>query len=205
MAARRDTKAKILESGLREFSRHGYQGGRVEEIARLAGVNKAMIFYYYGSKRELFRQVLRSSLEGVFSEVTRQLHLQSTVENLVEKLPEIQVQFLSKNPDFLKMVGLTLLQDPELIKDIVKRELAEKMPLSPQSILQKIRQGHKEGKITESDPLQFLINLISLNVFIFMGKPIIEAILDVRIDRIPRFDHKRVESIRHIIKRGMMK
>ena len=49
------TRKKILDAARREFGMHGFSGARVEAIARRAGVNKALIFYYFQSKEELFR------------------------------------------------------------------------------------------------------------------------------------------------------
>lgn len=202
---KKETKDRILTAALREFSLHGFRGARVDDIARRAEINKAMIFYYYTSKEELFRRVLRKSMDGILSEVIPKILLNPSIENLVDKLPEIHVRFFSGNPDFLRMVGLTLLQEPERIKEILTKEFTGKLPVSPRRLLHSIQKAYEKGRITEPDPLQFLINVISLNIFIFLGKPVIEALFETEIDQIENFNRKRVASIRHIIKEGMMK
>jgi AcrR family transcriptional regulator len=53
-------RERILKCALREFSRHGYSGGRVARITRAARVNGRMLFYYFQSKEKLFTAVLES-------------------------------------------------------------------------------------------------------------------------------------------------
>lgn len=53
-------RERILAQALKEFSARGFSGGRVERIARLARVNKRMLFYYFGDKESLFHAVLES-------------------------------------------------------------------------------------------------------------------------------------------------
>jgi AcrR family transcriptional regulator len=59
------TKAKLLEAALTEFATHGIAGARVDRIAAKAGCNKAMIYAYFGSKEELFDEVLKIQIAMV--------------------------------------------------------------------------------------------------------------------------------------------
>ena len=60
---------KILAAAAREFAQRGYAGARVDRIARLARVNKAMLYYHFGSKQELYRQLLRDTFGEVAAEL----------------------------------------------------------------------------------------------------------------------------------------
>jgi AcrR family transcriptional regulator len=64
------TKTKILAAALNEFSVHGLAGARVDEIARSAGVNKAMIYYHFDSKEDLFRELFQSEMNALQTEVS---------------------------------------------------------------------------------------------------------------------------------------
>jgi TetR/AcrR family transcriptional regulator len=55
----------ILAAARGEFGQHGFAGGRVDRIARRAGVNKQLIFYYFGSKRGLYRSVLEAASSAI--------------------------------------------------------------------------------------------------------------------------------------------
>jgi AcrR family transcriptional regulator len=66
---REATKAKLLEAALTEFATHGIAGARVDRIAAKAGCNKAMIYAYFGSKEELFEEVLKVQIARVIEAV----------------------------------------------------------------------------------------------------------------------------------------
>jgi AcrR family transcriptional regulator len=63
------TKAKLLEAALAEFATHGIAGARVDRIAAKAGCNKAMIYAYFGSKEDLFEEVLKIQIARVIEAV----------------------------------------------------------------------------------------------------------------------------------------
>jgi TetR/AcrR family transcriptional regulator len=56
-----DARGRILDAAERAFADHGMAGARVANIASEAGVNKAMLYYYFGSKEELYEAVLERS------------------------------------------------------------------------------------------------------------------------------------------------
>lgn len=63
------TKDKILAAALDEFASKGFSGTRVDQIARAAGVNKAMIYYHFAGKQDLFDQLFQSEMELVKKEL----------------------------------------------------------------------------------------------------------------------------------------
>lgn len=68
---RTETRHTLLDAATQVFSEHGFAGARVEAIAGLAKVNKAMIYYHFGSKRGLYQAVLMRLFEGVLGETER--------------------------------------------------------------------------------------------------------------------------------------
>ncbi len=62
---KRDSRGLILSAAHVEFGKRGFAGGRVDRIAQQAGVNKQLIFYYFGSKAGLFRSVLESASQAI--------------------------------------------------------------------------------------------------------------------------------------------
>jgi AcrR family transcriptional regulator len=71
-AKARDSRALILAAAREEFGQLGYAGGRVERIARRAGVNKQLLFYYFGSKTGLFKAVLDAASHDIADATTGQ-------------------------------------------------------------------------------------------------------------------------------------
>lgn len=66
-SGRRDSRGLILNAAWEELGRYGPDGGRVERVARRAGVNKQLVFYYFGSKAGLFRAVAEAAWRRVES------------------------------------------------------------------------------------------------------------------------------------------
>src|SRR2546423_12228806 len=63
------TRAAILRAALKEFAHEGVAGGRIDEIARSAGVNKALLYYYFKDKEGLHAAVLEQVFAGVSAKV----------------------------------------------------------------------------------------------------------------------------------------
>lgn len=200
-----DAKERILNAALKEFSKEGLGGARVERIARNAAINKAMIFYYFSSKQNLYQEVLFHVMSKIFGRVSALIAGESGAEAFMEKMTEVYISFLAKNQDFVRMIALDMIQNPGNIDRFFKKFFEDRFENGPGLLFGKVKEWYEKGEITESDPLQFIINILSLNIFVFIGKPIFEAIFNVKIDEIDDFYEKRIKSVVSILKRGMLK
>jgi TetR/AcrR family transcriptional regulator len=100
-----DRALRIRVAAREEFARRGFAGARVEQIARRAGVNKQLLFYYYQSKRGLFHSVLTQAageLENALSRLS--LPGGGPLERLRLTL-ETQFEFLARNPQIVALLG----------------------------------------------------------------------------------------------------
>lgn len=97
-----DSKARILEAARAEFSERGFDGARVEGIARRAEVNKALIYYYFKSKDELLQELLRGYLEAR-RQARAKLSSASDKGDLPERVARFDVDFLYEHRDILRI------------------------------------------------------------------------------------------------------
>src|SRR5216117_1175240 len=100
-----DRALRIVVAARDEFARRGLAGARVEQIARRAGVNKQLLFYYYHSKRGLFQAVLAEAageLEAALSELATPSG--GPLERLRLTLAA-QFEFLARNPQIVALLG----------------------------------------------------------------------------------------------------
>ena len=100
-----DRALRIGVAAREEFARRGYAGARVDQIARRAGVNKQLLFYYYHSKRGLFQAVLSQAtgeLENALTTVA--LPVGGPLERLRLTL-QAQFEFLARNPQIVALLG----------------------------------------------------------------------------------------------------
>jgi len=102
---RKDARDLILSAARAEFSAKGLAGARVNEIAARAGVNKQLIYYYYGSKDDLYR----TALEEVYTEIRtleRALHLGDMApEEAMAALIGFSFDYLARHPDFIGLLN----------------------------------------------------------------------------------------------------
>lgn len=100
-----DRAVRIVAAAREEFSRRGFAGARVDQIARRAGVNKQLLFYYYHSKRGLFQAVLTQTaaeLEKALADLG--LPQGAPLERLRRTL-SAQFDFLAQHPQVVALIG----------------------------------------------------------------------------------------------------
>jgi len=199
------SKDVILAAARREFAARGFSGARMEAIARAADCNKAMLFYYFSSKEKLYQAVLALALGEIFAEIGRVVGERLTPERFMERFPEIYIHFLARNPDLPRILIFDLIHNPENISRAMVEILRENASFMPQRLLEMIRAWHAQGLITEAEPLHFMLNVISLSIFSFVGRPMVEAISGFKIRDDDEFYRVRIRSVVHILKKGMLK
>jgi AcrR family transcriptional regulator len=201
----KNARKKILDISLKEFAAFGFEGARVDRIAQKAGVNKAMIFYYYSSKQNLHQTIIKNALLDFIPKVHQAIIRANTPEHFFETLPALYIRYFSQKKDIIKMIGRELIQSPQKITLLI-REIFSELPVSPPMMLQKvIRDWYQKGQISESDPVQFIFNIIPLCLFPIIAKPLVEAIMNIPIPDDDVFLDRRIQSISNLLKRGMLK
>lgn len=186
-----------------EFSLKGFGGARMDTIAKNAGVNKAMIFYYFSSKKELYKIIVQQAFTSIAPQIIQLMSKNPTAEEFLETAPKIYITFLADNQDYFRMIGMELLQNADNIASTVKFILEGKHdPPLPQLLRNTIRKWYDEGQITEPDPIQFMINVISLSILFFVARPMIHALFGQPEDK--GFFEKRVTSAINVLKNGML-
>ena len=200
----KNSKQVILEAALQDFAAHGYEGARVDRIARSAGINKAMIFYYFSSKQNLYRTVIKDVLNDFIPQVQKVLMESSSPERLFESLPALYIRYFSRHRQVIQMIGRELIQSPANITPVI-REIFSELPMAPSEMLPRVISAwHRKGLISESDPVHFIFNIVPLCLFPIIAQPMVEAILDVRISDDKEFLEERIQSITHLLKKGML-
>ena len=205
MKKQQSSKEKILRAALKEFAAYGLGGARVERIARQAGVNKAMIFYYYSSKQNLYRIIIKNSLLELIPKIQEAIAVSKSPEQFFDNLPRVYIRYFSQKQEVIKMIGFELIQDPANITSVVK-DIFSNIPESPPDLLKnKISIWYQKGLISEPNPLHLILNIFPLCIFSILGTPLVEAILDIKIKNSIDFIDNRINSISNLLKRGMLK
>ncbi|HOW45398.1 MAG TPA: TetR family transcriptional regulator [Candidatus Aminicenantes bacterium] len=198
-------REKILKAAQNEFAARGFAGARMEAIARSAGCNKAMLFYYFSSKEGLYQTILKEVMGEFFTKINGVLTPDLTPAALMEKFPELYIQLFARHPEFVRIVAFDLIHDPDNLCGIMGGIISQMTHFGPHPLFERIRRWHEQGLTSEPDPLHFMMNIVALSIFSFIGKPMVEAISGIRVASDEEFYRRRVASVVNVLKRGMLK
>ena len=108
------TKSQILTAALDEFADKGFAGTRVDEIARRAGVNKAMIYYYFSSKEELFNELFRLEMAQLKQELGAVLNHSLTTPEDATRVTREFLTYIETKEKYLRVLMSSSLLSKDL-------------------------------------------------------------------------------------------
>ena len=190
-----DTEARILDAAHVVFVRRGTAGARMQEIADEAGVNKALLHYYFRSKSRLAAAVFQRVARGLFLRVSQILGSDAAIDDKVRRVIQLYLEQLTKTPYAPAYVISELNQHPDRAAQFVEavRQIrAQSLSTDVLDTLGKqLRRGMRAGSIRAISTPQFIANLASLCIFPFAARPMLCAILDLDDRGFARFIDER--------------
>ena len=177
----RDTEQRILDAAHRVFLRRGSAGARTQEIADEAGVNKALLHYYFRTKDRLAEAVFRRAATALFPPVLAILASEGELETKVQRVIEHELDVLLAHPYLPGYIVSELTHHPErarqLLPNMTGIQVADVAPRLLDAIGRQIKERVADGRMRPIAPDQFLINLLSLCVFPFAARPMLQTVL----------------------------
>jgi TetR/AcrR family transcriptional regulator len=169
------TRNKLLTAARREFAESGLAGARVDEIAARAGVNKQLVYHYFGDKDALYLAVL----EWVYEEIRaheRKLNLEGLPpERAIRKLIESSFDHLALHPDFILLLNDENRGGARHVRGSRKLEAMHSPLVSMVSTI--LKQGVRSGTFRRGiNPVHLYISIAGLSYFFFSNTPTLSAI-----------------------------
>jgi TetR/AcrR family transcriptional regulator len=208
-APRRDgsTESRILDAAHAVFVQHGTAGARMLDIAKAAGVNQALLHYYFRTKDRLAEAVFRRAAGQLFLQVIQVLSSDLALEDKVSKVVEIEIDHLSRTPGLPSYVISELHHHPERVRLLISASTGSTpehvRPLLIQKVRQQIAAAVRAGTLRPIEPEQFIVNLLSLCVFPFAARPMIMVLLGLDGQGFDTFIKQRRHQLAHFIVRGL--
>lgn len=166
----KDTGEKILVAARKIFLVKGMSGARMQDIADAAGINKALLHYYFRNKDQLFEVIFLEEAKKFFPKINMILESDLPLFEKIEKFAAEYIDEIQQNP-YLPMFMLNQVnQDTD---KFLGKIMGKKNQPEPWSFLLQIEKEVKKGTIKPIHPVQLLLNLLSMCVFPFMAKPMI--------------------------------
>ncbi len=187
----------ILEAARDEFARHGLAGARVDRIAERADVNKRLIYYYFGSKDELFLAVLENAYLHI-REAEQQLHLRElSPAQAIRRLTEFTWEYYIAHPEFLTLLNSeNLHQGAHLANSGRVREMNSPLIETLAEILDRGRaSGLFRGGI---DALQLYVSIAGMAYFYLSNKHTLSAVFGRNL-MTPKAQHERLSHMCDVV------
>ncbi len=192
----------ILEAAEREFLAKGFDGARTISIARAAGVTHAMLHYYFRTKENIFERILdeKMRLMGELVMTTFGRPGLPLLERLRDGIAR-HFDFIVVNPDLPRFIVNEVFARPER-HEVMRQRLRKIMDDLLSGMQSQLDESAARGETEPMDARMLMLDIISLNVFIFIAYPIIEPILgDLTADRERFFELRKQENIETIMRR----
>lgn len=181
------TEHKILEAANKLFSQRGYAATKTRDIAEEAGVNLALLNYYFGSKENLYKMVVQEKLKmllGAMKPILSDEHI--PLEGKIESITENYTHLLLENEE----LPIFILNELSVNKDI----FAE-ITRSARQVAQPVIERQLKERNIKMSAADLVVNTLSLNIFPFVAKPLITSSGLVKEEDFAEFVTERKEKI----------
>ncbi len=164
-------ETKILIAAEKEFIQKGYDGARMQKIADEAGINKAMLHYYFRSKEKLFTQVLLVKITEFLPKVGAAFHSENTLVKKIEIFVDSYLGLLADNPRLPMFVLSSIQKNPDFLRHIPNHFI--------QGIIEYFQLEIDNGNVNPVDPRHFILSIIGMCIFPYIGRPMAQHLLSM--------------------------
>ncbi|HEU4994515.1 MAG TPA: helix-turn-helix domain-containing protein [Gemmatimonadaceae bacterium] len=193
--ADRETAQRILDAARAVFIRRGTAGARMQEIAAEAGVNQALLHYYFRSKESLSAAVFGQLASRLFPALIQTLGSDATIDAKIDSIVALYLENLSKNPFLPGYLISELHHHPERVQQMLVTATGADPTVELSRVFRKlgrqIDDAVKAGRMRPIEPEQFAANLLSLCVFPFAARPMLAMVFQMDDAAFARFIDRR--------------
>jgi AcrR family transcriptional regulator len=194
------TEEKILEAAKTVFHRKGFEGARMQEIADEAGINKALLHYYFRTKENLFDAVFRSAFGEIFAKLFTTVESEVPLDDKITNLVGAYIGFLQKNSYIPGFILAEMNQNPQKIIEVFKSA-----PVAPAMLFERMSKAVQDETLEKSDFRDVFINLLALCIFPIVARPMLQQIFEFSDKEYDQFIEKRKKEVPKFIMNAIRK
>ncbi len=190
-----DTETKIKEAAQKVFLANGYEGAKIRQIADEAGVNVALVNYYFRSKEQLFQQIYFETFSSFLGVIAQLLNEETPFEVKVWKLVDRYTDFLLANP----LMPMFVLSEYRQSEQSPVRQLKMKEMIRSTVFMRQLNDEIEAGNFRKADPFQVIFSMIGSLVFPFIARPVVTYVGSFTDDTFSVFVNERKQVIPEMI------
>lgn len=168
-----ESRAAILKAAIWEFAQEGVAGARTDAIARSAGVNKALLYYYFKDKEALYQAVLDDVFNGVRTAIHDALSQPLPPRERLAAYVRAHFDYIASNPLYPRIAHAEFLRaghDPTRLQRVAKQYFRPVF----EGLSALLKEGAQTGDFRPVNPIHFIPSMISVIVFYFITAPIMK-------------------------------
>lgn len=162
-----NTEEKILIAAQNVFIQKGMDGARMQEIANEAGINKALLHYYFRTKQKLFEAIFKKVFGKILPNIMDMVHSDLPIDEKLGAFVENYIDLLMKNPFLPTFILKEMNREPEFLAATLKGS-----GIQPEMIFKMFEKEMEAEKIRKMDPRDLLINILGLSIFPIAARPL---------------------------------
>jgi len=169
-----NSEHQILVAARQVFISKGFDGARMQEIADLAGINKALLHYYFRSKEKLFEAVFSEVAANLFPAMKQLLEAELGLKEKITFFVKIYLKALRENPFIPAFIINTLNTNPENLLKYIK-----KAGVNPRVLQKQIEEDVARGWMRPVKAEHLIVNIIAMCIFPFIARPIVQNMFEM--------------------------
>lgn len=191
----------ILEAAEAEFLEKGYGKARTTEIAKRAGLSHAMLHYYFRTKDNLFEVIFQKKAESMSEVMLFTFRQDLPFLDKIKKGIEDHFDLIALNGMLPNFIFSEILYDNNL-KELLVNIIKEKAGLLLTGLKKEIDNEVKKGAIRYIEPYDLIFSIVSLNVFVFISKPVVSGVMNFDDNQLSEFlEHRKQINVEIILNR----
>jgi AcrR family transcriptional regulator len=189
------TEQKIFDAAHEVFLQKGMDGAKMQEIADRAGINKALLHYYYRSKEKLYESVARAILGKAVPAVRQIIENEQPLEDKIRRFIDFYISLISRNTFIPLFIVTEINKHPERFFDTI---LPQDLP-KPTVFFQQVEAEIAAGRIRPIKPQHLIANIVAMCVFPFLGKPLLRLFLGMGAGEMKLFMEERKTQVTEFV------
>ena len=189
------TEQKIFDAAHEVFTQKGMDGAKMQEIADRAGINKALLHYYYRTKEKLYETVARAVIGKAVPVIRQMFEGEQPLEEKIRRFVDFYIGLISHNTFIPVFIISEINKHPDrFFETIFPREMPR-----PEVFFRQVEEAAAAGRIRPISPKHLIVNIISLCVFPFVGKPMLRLVLGMSAGETRLFLEERKTEVTNFV------
>lgn len=166
-----ETEQKIIDAAHEVFIEKGLDGARMQEIADRAGINKALLHYYFRSKEHLFDAIFQDTFQRIIPQFAQILKTKNNPYDMVQVLLEFYNNFFRENPFMPQFFFHEIWQNPDRIAGAIKSQ-----EINPEEVISMINDKIPPFYDSEFLPQHMIANIMGMLLFPHIARPLFQRL-----------------------------